>query len=110
SRESGDERQAQARQLKAYFLLAETLLSAHRDQVARLPELLSLSRHAPVLSSQPPAELRDFAAITRGSESEFAAKTRPVVEPEAERLRRRNAIADHLLARFAEPFEPYLLV
>ncbi len=104
------ERQAQARQLKAFFLLAEALLSGHRDQVARLPELLSLLRHAPVLSAKPPADLQNFAAITGHDETGYAEATRAVIEPELERLRRRNAIADHLLARFAEPFDPYLLL
>lgn len=104
------DRQARARQLKAYFLLAEWFLSAHRDQVSRLAEQLSLWRQAPVLSSQPPSDLRDFADIAGRSESRLAADTRSVVEPETERLRRRNAIADHLLARFAEPFDPYVLV
>lgn len=104
------ERQAQARQLKAFFLLAELLLSGQREQIARLPELLGLGFDAPVLSSAPPAKLRGFADVAGRDEAGFATRAREVIEPESERVRRRSAIVDHLLARLAEPYDPYVLL
>lgn len=108
--EAPAERQAQARQLKAYFLLAELLLSGQRDQIARLPELLGLGFEQPVLSTEPPAHLRGFADVAGADEAGFAQRAREVIEPESERVRRRNAIVDHLLARLAEPYDPYVLL
>ncbi len=110
-RSSTPERQAQARQLKAYLFLLEQLLSGHRAQTARLPELLGLTKQAPVLSSQPPQGLRDFTSVTGSADdASYARALQPLVEPEAERLRRRHGIVDHLLSRFAESFRPYLLI
>jgi hypothetical protein len=105
------ERAAQGRQLKAYFLLAEFLLSGHRAQVARLPEIFSLLRNAPVLSASSPAAVRELKSLTDGrDEAEFAELLQPIVESESDRVRRRTAICDHLLARFAEPFDPYVII
>lgn len=104
-------RQAQARQLEGYFLLGELFLSGLRTQVARLPEVISLRRSVPTLFATPPSGVRDFPTLAFGKSPEtFAADLQLEVEREPERVRRRNALADHWLARLATPYDPFLLI
>jgi hypothetical protein len=103
-------RQAQAAQWKAFVVLLEQFLAGQRAQTARLPELLGLHRHPPVVRAGVPADVRGLDGLAVGGEAALAAAWQPVVEPEAERLRRRLAVAAHLLARFSESLTPLILL
>jgi len=102
-------RQAQAMQLKGYFLLAERLLAGHRAQLARLREILSFRRVPPVVRAVGPTGLRGLPDLLTTSEAIFAVQHQDLTENTELRLLRRHRLADHFLARFGEPFDPLIV-
>ncbi len=105
------ERQAQAKQLKAFLLFFEQLLANQLAQVANLKSLFSLD---------PTVERTYFTKnlrsenLIRGSEELIDValddtRLQQLAESEPEYLDRRNRFLDHLLSRFAEDFTDFAL-
>ncbi|MCF8243566.1 MAG: hypothetical protein K9J37_08685 [Saprospiraceae bacterium] len=105
------ERQAQAKQLKAFLLFFEQLLGNQLAQVANTKSLFSLD---------PTVERTYFTKnlrsenLIRGSEELIDsdlddARLQQLAESEPEYLDRRNRFLDHLLSRFAEDFTDFAL-
>lgn len=109
------QRDRQALQLKTYLLLCEQLLADHLAQLANVGTLFSIEQHAAAsgttqestyfsqsLMHEPPHEddVPDIGRVLRDAErGSLDAATR------AADRRRREAMLDHLLARFGESFD-----
>jgi len=107
---SSVKRKAQARQLQAYMLIFEHLLSVYLSQLERFKDILSIN---PTISKT------YFATLIMETElpgvSGFYANMDDVgfhdlLEDRNQFLARRNGFLDHLLARFAESFSDYALM
>lgn len=125
------ERQAQAKQLKAYLLFFDQLLANYFAQLAHVHELFSFSGtieqayfsqvlHDESLDLQSlyKTDITSFESIVQKiNENPFAKPDNPfIASTESEtplreaRDSRRNRFLNHLLARFAEQFTDYSLI
>ena len=107
---ASDLRKAQAKQLKAYLLMAEQVLANHAAQLEQLPDLFSLKS---------PEELGRtlFVRLVEGIEGvsdillqdkeAYVAALEGIVENRDEFYRRRSRMLDHLLARYGERYAPF---
>lgn len=110
------ERQAQARQLKAYLAIFDQLLANAFAQLAGVRTLFSAEQEPPVsyfaqVLNDPRLGLEEVRTL--GGRA-HAARLRAITEePEGtgggEEARRRSRFLNHLLARFAEDFTDYTL-
>ncbi len=107
---STEMRKAQAKQLKAYLLIFEHLLSIYLRQLENFRDILSIN---PVISKSYFATLFKDAELKGVSDyyvniddEEF----HDLLESRSQFLDRRNGFLDHLLARFAETFNDYALM
>ena len=112
---ASEQRKTQAKQFKAYLALFDQLLADYLQQLAHLPQLLSLDENlqrtffpgslaqAPSLGEEPFLKqyFLDSDAITEG---------RGLLENREDYVANRNQALDHLIARFAESFVDYALV
>lgn len=119
--EASRERQAQARQLKAYLLPFEQLLANYLQQIAHLPELFSFNKNvdrtyhftplydvpgvAPLL--KPFVEDQVLWQEFKDNLDNAYYTTLKDNESHVTFLERRNRLLDHLLGRFAETFQAY---
>ncbi len=107
---SSDARKGQARQLSGYLLLFEHLLSVYLGQLRQFRDIMSIDpsvtqSYFPTLFSD--AEIRGVADLYDGlSEQELY----ELLETSGSWTTRRNAMLDHMLARFAESFSDYALM
>jgi hypothetical protein len=107
---SSDQRKAQAKQLKAYLLLFEHLLSVFLKQLGHFKDILSInptiskSYFASLFKEQ---ELKGVSELYVSIEENFF---HDLLEDRNQFLDRRNGFLDHLLARFAESFSEYALM
>ncbi|MFN8459461.1 MAG: hypothetical protein U0401_33225 [Anaerolineae bacterium] len=111
------QRQAQAKQLKAYLLFFDQLLANYFAQLAHFKDLFSFSQPTDQsYFAQPVDDSRlglegirrsDLAAhqtrLQQITENPYVAEAQPD-------FRRRNRFLNHLLARFAEQFTDYSLI
>jgi len=104
------ERKAQTKQLKAYFLLFEHILSVYLKQLEHFKDMLSVN---PTISKS------YFASLFNESEMKGVSDYyvdidhqgyHDLLESRNQFLDRRNGFLDHLLARFAESFSNYALM
>lgn len=116
-KESTDLRKAQAKQLKAYLLLFEQILSngfsqmAHFDQVFSLNESVKQSVFTKFIDST----MLSVSSIESGNYDLYdgvfnASDLASLAETEEGKLLRRNKFLNHLLARFGENFGEYALL
>ncbi|NHF58031.1 hypothetical protein FK220_001675 [Flavobacteriaceae bacterium TP-CH-4] len=104
------ERKAHAKQLKAYLLLFEHLLSVFLKQLERFKDILSIN---PTISKSYFAGLFAEEELKGVSELYVAIDENAfhdLLENRNEFLDRRNGFLDHLLARFSESFSDYALM
>ncbi len=111
------QRQAQAKQLKAYLMFFDQLLVNYFSQLAHMKDLFSFSgRTDPTYFSQPIDDPRlGLDGIRRLEPAAHQARLQQIAEnpyvTEAQPdFRRRNRFLNHLLARFAEQFTDYSLI
>lgn len=111
------QRQAQAKQLKAYLLFFDQLLANYFSQLAHFKDLLSFSRQTgQTYFAQPIDDPRlGLEGIRRSEPAAHQARLQQTTEnpylTEAQPdFRRRNRFLNHLLARFAEQFTDYSLI
>lgn len=103
-------RRAQAKQLKAYLMVFEQLLSNAFAQVAHSAELFSLdpaARRTYFVREFTHEIIQGYDEIMDGlSQAELEA----LAETQPEFLERRNRFLDHIMARFGEQFGEYALL
>lgn len=103
-------RRAQAKQLKAYLMVFEQLLSNAYEQVAHVGELFSLDPevdHTYFAALEGPSQVAGYGEVVDGAlTSQVIAQ---MCEPRGVFVERRNRFLDHLLARFAESFREFAL-
>jgi hypothetical protein len=111
------QRQAQAKQLKAYLLFFDQLLANYFAQLAQARQLFSFyGQGGQTYFSQPIDDPSlGLEAIRRSQPDAHRARLQQITEnpyiTEAQPdVRRRNLFLNHLLARFAEQFTDYSLV
>ncbi|MCU0435841.1 MAG: hypothetical protein MUC87_20445 [Bacteroidia bacterium] len=125
SNEATDLRKAQSRQLKAYMLFFEQLLTNYLAQLAGVRKLFSASetvdrRTLTVTGRSYYTQLlKDYAADEQSgindfnsliNFSEYQEELNKLVEDESLFAERRNRFLDHLLARFCESMSEYSLI
>ena len=121
------QRQAQAKQLKAYLTFYEQLLLNYLEQLAHVKDLFSL-RNTIILDDQVLPMPTYFSGFLNTNEiatidelylydisipankEKLKNELRTLNETEAVRLDRKNRFLDHLLSRFAEQFNDYALM
>ncbi|WP_299885362.1 hypothetical protein [uncultured Lacinutrix sp.] len=104
------QRKAQAKQLKAYLLLFEHLLSIFIKQLENFKDILSIN---PTISKTYFADLFKDEELKGVSELYLDVDDNSfhdLLEAREQFLERRNGFLDHLLARFAESFSDYALM
>ncbi|HMG16588.1 MAG TPA: hypothetical protein VK590_14120, partial [Saprospiraceae bacterium] len=108
---ASDKRKAQAKQLKAFLLFFEQLLSNQLAQIANIGSLFALDKS---ISNTYYTKELFHEEIVKGvtdlmDSSLLSQKLQRLVETEADFLDRRNRFLDHLLGRFSESFTDYAL-
>lgn len=124
------ERQAQAKQLKAYLTFFDQILADYLAQLAHVRDLFSMEKECRreqngrrhTYFTQGLTDLPGVADIVRNyrsCDSALAGEEAPIdylpylqhiSESEEQYLTRRNRFLDHLLARFSEDFTDYVLL
>lgn len=120
-----DLRKAQAVQLRSYLLFFDQILADFFTQLSKARSLLSLDKtvnqtYFNQFLADTQTEYKDLysngtdlqTAMESGSAGDTAANRlrQSLVETEAEFYTRRNTFLDHLMARFAENFNDYVLM
>lgn len=99
-------RKKQVLQLKGYLMVFEQILADFLAQLANLRELFSIdTAHRQTYYSQPLKNLYDAEYLIKAGNEDHAASVN--IETEKEYFRRKNAILDHLLARYGEEMNKY---
>jgi hypothetical protein len=113
------ERQAQAKQLKAYLLFFEQLLADFLSQLFHVKDLFSMNDGKgpdgnPIINktyfSQSLINLVPDAQPLYVNPTDHGERLQAMVEDEATYLQRRNRVLSHLSARFAESFADYAMI
>lgn len=109
-----DERRGQAKQLKAYLMVFEQLLSNAHTQLAHVADLFSLSTaedRTYFFRTFTNTDIAGFDQLNKlGSDAAFTTALASITESPSEFLERRNRFLNHLMARFGEQFEEYVLL
>ena len=107
-------RRAQARQLKAYFLVFEQILGNAFAQIAHTADLFSLDpniEHTYFAQAFSKEMIQDYdELIKEPDKSVLEARLSALMETEPEFQKRRNRFLDHILARFGEQFSEYAML
>ena len=104
------QRQAQAKQLKAYLLFYEQLLVNYLEQLSNVKELFALDTSVSktyfnrVLQE---ADIKGMVDLNNGLDADTLYS---LIETQDEFFDRRNRFLDHMLSRFAENFNDYALM
>ena len=94
-------RRADSTRLRAYLAFFDHILATFHGELAALPNTLSASRSGPV-AFPPAADVPEY--LPSASAPSVAPKRREPAMAEADALKWRNALLNHLLARHAEAF------
>lgn len=118
--DASPERQAQARQLKAYLLLYEQLLTNYLAQLSNVKDLFSYKATVDRTTGNITGrsyfvqELKEIDGLTDllniSPAANYAKELYGISENEESYLERRNRMLDHLMARFCEEMTEYSLV
>ncbi len=104
------QRQAQAKQLKAYLLVFEQLLANAQAQIAHSGDLFSLDPaviHSYFVQAFDDMRIKGYAELQNGLNE---AVIQQMAESDTEFYSRRNRFLNHLMARFGEQFTDYALL
>lgn len=97
------ERQAQAKQLKAYLAIFEQVVANHLSQLSHLRELMSISTSLDKsYFTQLPTDINDVQEIITDPIPSYEQFLNDISNDPAGYTERRNRMLDHLLARFGE--------
>ena len=122
---ASDERRTQAKQLKAYLLFYDQLLADFFSQLKHARNLFSTDAIVHTYAAQFLDRIKDIDAVyrteggnkllqqllqTQDSKAEPANEWQALYETRERFLDRRNRFLDHLMARFAESFNDYVLL
>lgn len=120
-----DARRGQAKQLKAYLLFYDQLLADFFSQLKQARNLFSTDSLVQTYAAQYLADIKDIDPVyrkeggtnllkqlllTQDSVAEPANEWQALYETREQFLDRRNRFLDHLMARFAESFNDYVLL
>ena len=120
-----DERRAQANQLKAYLMFYDQLLADYFSQLKNAGSLFSISDSVQTYYAQFLDSIKDIEAVYANNGSDILLQNvlqnqdasaavvnewQKLYETNEKFLDRRNRFLDHLMARFAESFNDYVLL
>ena len=107
------QRQAEARQLKAYLLILEQLLADYFSQLGNVNKLFSVEPESKTYFSQPVDDpslgLNEIRLPSPDAIAGDSAGVQPPA-PSPEEYERKNRFLNHLMARFAEEMTAYSLL
>lgn len=106
---SSEARKAQALQLKGYLLFFDQIFATYFSHLAKVKDLLSIKTGVvPTYFTQAVKDLKDIDKLVVDYDLSNDKKlSKALLEDLDNNIERRNAILDHLLARFAENFTEY---
>jgi hypothetical protein len=106
---SSEARKSQALQLKGYLAFFDQILASYFSHLSKVKDLLSISTGVvPTYFTQAISDIKDFDKIVDDYPMDDDALLAEKLFQELDNnIERRNAILDHLLARFAENFSEY---
>lgn len=108
-----NERKAQVKQLKGYLLFFDKVLASYFKHLGNVRELLSINGGLDkTYFTQVVEDIKDFDALVKefpilNTDATNEELTIALFGQQDDTIERRNKIADHLLARFAEKFGEY---
>lgn len=104
-----DERRAQAKQLKTYLLFFDKILATYFKHLGKVKEVLAINSNlSKTYFTQAVEDIAGFDELVKDyPQNDDDALTEKLFEQLDNNIERRNAILDHLLARFAEKFGDY---
>ena len=103
-------RRAQMKQLKAYLILFDQLMSNYTAQLANIRNIFSIDKLEKTFFTQIPDDIKSIEEIVMSDKQEnYKSKIESISEDNYSFVRRRNAFLDHMLSRFGESFNSELL-
>lgn len=103
-------RKAQLSQLRSYLLLFDQLMANHLSQLSNVRELFSVDHKSDkTLFAQVPIDVPNLEEIIGKDFEAYRNKMQDTLESGIEFSERKNKILDHLLSRFGETFDTFLL-
>jgi hypothetical protein len=103
-------RKAQMKQLKAYLLLFDQIMSNYTAQLANIRNVFSIESVDKTYFSEVPTDISGLEEILKPKNiSEYQSNINKIIENEHTYVQRRNKFLDHLLLRFGESFNSDLL-
>ncbi|WGH74156.1 hypothetical protein P8625_08480 [Tenacibaculum tangerinum] len=107
-----NERRAKAKQLKAYLTFFDQILASYFKHLSQVRTLFSVSgQEARTFFTQAVKDIKDFdELVSEYPQSDDDELTKMLFNQFDNNIARRNAILDHLLARFAERFGEYTFI
>jgi len=100
-------RRAKALQLKGYLLLFEQIMANYLSQLAHLSDFFSIRVESESPHSYYSQPLSGVPGVTDLLKDGYAQVLQEAMEPEEVYQKRKNAVYDHLLARFNEALDEY---
>ena len=104
-------RKAQAKQLKAYLMFFEQIMSNHLSQLSNLRNIFSINKevHQSYFTQIPKSVPELESVLIEKKPIAYVEKLQQMTESTEKKFSRRNHIIDHLLSRFGEFFNTKLL-
>jgi len=103
-------RRAQMKQLKAYLILFDQLMSNYTAQLANIRNIFSVDKLEKTFFTQIPSDIESMEEIVSSDKQEnYKSKIESISEDNYSFVKRRNAFLDHMLSRFGESFNSELL-
>jgi hypothetical protein len=100
------DRQAQAKQLKAYLAIFEQVIANHLSQLTHMREMMSVSSSVDrTYFTQLPSDIHNIQEILTEKIPDYEKFLNEISNDPAGYAERRNRILDHLLARFGEQLD-----
>ncbi len=102
-------RKAQAKQLKGYLLFFDQVLATYFAHLGKVKDLLSVNNKLKqTYYTQAVKDIKGFSELVNGyPENDNEALTELLFTGLDNRVKRKNKILDHMIARFAEKFSDY---
>jgi len=112
SSNADNERRAQVKQLKAYLLLFEQIMSNHLSQLSNMRNFFSIDSLTPATYyNQVPYDVPNIKEVIKNENIvEYEKLLSKISESKTKFYERKNKVLDHMLSRFGESFNTELLL
>ena len=103
-------RKAQVNQLRSYLLLFDQLMANHVSQLSNIRELFSVDlKSNKTIFGQIPTDVPNLTKVIGVDLPGYQSKLENALESKNDFFKRKNKVLDHMLARFGETFDTFLL-